>query len=65
MVQVSLSVENNGEVDEDNGVMLVTVSLTGNLNRDVVVNIATSSGTGITLLCCENWCCIDNKFIFF
>ena len=49
MVQVSLSVGNNGEVDEDNGVMLVTVSLTGNLNRDVIVNIATSPGAGITL----------------
>ena len=47
VVQVSLSVGNGGVVDEDNGVMLVTVTLTGNLKTDVTVNIATNVGTGI------------------
>ena len=43
---MSLSVGNGGEVDEDNGYMLVTVTLTGNLKTDVTVNIATNPGTG-------------------
>ena len=47
VVQVSLSVENGGVVSEANGVMLVTVTLTGVLKRDVTVTIYTNSGTGI------------------
>ena len=46
-VQVSLSVENSGVVYEGAGVMAVTVSLTGNLRRDVTVTINTIPGTGI------------------
>ena len=34
-------------MDEDNGVMLVTVTLTGDLKTDVTVNIATVAGTGV------------------
>ena len=49
VVQFSLSVGNAGVVDEDNGVKVVTVSLTGDLKRDVAVKIATMAGTG--LLC--------------
>ena len=47
VVQVSLSVENGGVVSEANGVMLVTVTLTGVLKRDVTVTIYTNSGTGM------------------
>ena len=47
VVQVSLSVENGGVVSEANGVMLVTVTLTGVLKRDVTVTIYTNPGTGI------------------
>ena len=46
-MQVSLSVENGGVVSEANGVMLVTVTLTGVLKRDVTVTIYTNSGTGM------------------
>ena len=49
VVQVSLSVENGGVVSEANGVMLVTVTLTGVLKRDVTVTIYTNPGTGIKL----------------
>ena len=34
-------------MDEDNGVILVTVTLTGDLKTDVTVNIATVAGTGV------------------
>ena len=44
---MSLSVGNGGVVDEDNGYMLVIVTLTGNLKTDVTVNIATVAGTGL------------------
>ena len=44
---MSLSVGNGGEVNEDNGVMLVTVTVTGVLKTDVTVNIATVAGTGL------------------
>ena len=48
VVQVSLSVGNGGVVDEGNGVMLVTVTLTGDLKTDVTVKIATeAAGTGV------------------
>ena len=52
VVQFSLSVGNAGIVDEDSGVKVVTVSLTGDLKRDVAVKIATVAGTG--LLCTKN-----------
>ena len=51
VVQVSLSVENGGLVGEDNGVAVVTVTLTGDLKTDVTLNIATVAGTGVLFLC--------------
>ena len=50
VVQVSLSVGNGGEVNEDNGVMLVTVIVTGVLKTDVTVNIASNAGTGMLII---------------
>ena len=49
-VQVSLSVENGGLVGEDNGVVVVTVTLTGDLKTDVTLNIATVAGTGVCVM---------------
>ena len=34
-------------MDEDNGVILVTVTLTGDLKTDITVNIATVAGAGV------------------
>ena len=49
VVRVSLSVENGGLVGEDNGVVVVTVTLTGDLKTDVTLNIATVAGTGVCI----------------
>ena len=46
VVTVSLSVMNNGEVSEDNGAMLVLVSLVGQLQVDIYVTVETEDGTG-------------------
>ena len=46
-VQVSISVMNGGVVDESIGAVPVLVILTGELDRDVTVQIETVEGTGI------------------
>ena len=60
-VQVALSVAKGGVVDEDIGAVSVTVTLTGNLKTDVIINIATVAGTGLRYwlflwFLCSNFC---------
>ena len=50
--QVSISVDNDGIVDESIGAVSILVTLTGEIDRDVTVTITTSDGTGKHIITC-------------
>ena len=51
VVEVFLSVKDES-VDESDGAVLVTVTVTGVLKRDVIISFATVPGKGVMPTCC-------------